>query len=918
MSSGIVELKRTAIFWNTTLLIAGFIISTILLPEKTAATMNRVLYKSPSFTVTDSEVRQGDFRAIAQSCDRIVSDYAGTVKLQVPRIITFKFSLNGEDNERPPYRDHRILIGADTGKIETPVIVFGADDPYADDPSDVEDRFLPPGEEVDITFRVDMGHVLSSFRELGYFECYDGSRINADDFGGVYIAGGTPPLTWDFNSLPGRTDLHLGDEDGDGIYEQTFRFGGLLGRPVDESGNAYWQRTLDISEYPSYESQELLVDALYRLSLEEMKLDIRPDGTFMAGKEWTGVWTRDISYSILLSLGLIDPDACRTSLMAKVDEGRIIQDTGTGGSWPVSTDRMTWALAAWEVYKATGDRDWLAYSFDVIRQSARDDSTVVFDKETGLVFGESSFLDWREQTYPVWMDPVDIFHSKCLGTNAVHYETYRILERMDILLGGTGEPFRNRAESIETGMNTGLWLENPGYYGQYLYGEIFPVLSPRSETLGEALAVLFGIAPPERARSVLEHVPVLPFGTPCIYPQIPGIPPYHNNGIWPFVQAFWTWAAAEMGNGAAVEHGLAAICRAAALFLTNKENMVAETGDFTGTEINSDRQLWSVAGNLAMPLRIFMGIRLFEDRLELHPCIPETYDGTKRLSNLNYRDSVLDITITGFGNTVKTVQLDGKVMETAMVPASLTGRHAIDIQMADNSIPGAISLVDNHKTIETPRATCNENLLDWKPIEEAVNYDILRNGVRLKTTNESSLEIEQEGQYTEYQVAAMDARGYSSFPSEPIVTSIPVSIVSQPDVHDHAFETRFTGFTGTGYVVSRRETPPIPFTVWIDLPGWYQIDIRYANGSGPVNTDNKCALRTLIVNGTDSGIVVMPQRGSDAWDDWGYSNNLRLFLDPGDHEILLSYEPWNRNMNGDVNVAHIDHLRIRLIKHKGN
>ncbi len=35
------------------------------------------------------------------------------------------------------------------------------------------------------------------------------------------------------------------------------------------------------------------------------------------------------------------------SLLRKVDPtGRIIQDTGTGGAYPCSTDRMIWAVAA--------------------------------------------------------------------------------------------------------------------------------------------------------------------------------------------------------------------------------------------------------------------------------------------------------------------------------------------------------------------------------------------------------------------------------------------------------------------------------------------------------------------------------------------------------------------------------------------
>ncbi len=70
--------------------------------------------------------------------------------------------------------------------------------------------------------------------------------------------------------------------------------------------------------------------------------------------------------------------------------------------------------------------------------------------------------------------------------------------------------------------------------------------------------------------------------------------------------SYYTWAAAKTGNSLAVEHGLASIYRSTGMFLTNKENMVAQNGNSLGTEINSDRQLWSVAGNLATFYRVFL------------------------------------------------------------------------------------------------------------------------------------------------------------------------------------------------------------------------------------------------------------------------------------------------------------------------
>src|SRR5690606_29578813 len=152
---------------------------------------------------------------------------------------------------------------------------------------------------------------------------------------------------------------------------------------------------------------------------------------------------------------------------------KIIQDTGTGGAYPVSTDRMIWAVAAWEIYKATGDMDWLQNAFIIIKNSIEDDIKNAYDPETGLVKGESSFLDWREQTYPEWMQPADIFESECLGTNAVHFQANIILAKMAEVLNKTEIQYKHLAiaQKIKKGINEYLWMPEKGYYGQYLYGK---------------------------------------------------------------------------------------------------------------------------------------------------------------------------------------------------------------------------------------------------------------------------------------------------------------------------------------------------------------------------------------------------------------------------------------------------------------
>jgi hypothetical protein len=96
--------------------------------------------------------------------------------------------------------------------------------------------------------------------------------------------------------------------------------------------------------------------------------------------------------------------------------------------------------------------------------------------------------------------------------------------------------------------------------------------------------------------------------------------------------------------------------------------------------------------------------------------------------------------------------------------------------------------------------------------------------------------------------------------------------------------------------------------------GLYAVDFRYANGNGPINTANKCAIRTLRLNGKQLGTIVLPQRGVGEWSDWGFTNAVLVPLPKGTHQLTLAYEPANANMNEAVNQAMLDYLRVQKIK----
>ena len=129
------------------------------------------------------------------------------------------------------------------------------------------------------------------------------------------------------------------------------------------------RKIAESQDRPTLHSNHIWFDALYALAIEEVaqcsqdeisdasynngqSISAPEGGYFQTGLFWTYVWTRDTSYSIDLSLANIDPIRALNSLDFKLSERReggnlqIIQDTGTGGSYPISSDRVVWSLGS--------------------------------------------------------------------------------------------------------------------------------------------------------------------------------------------------------------------------------------------------------------------------------------------------------------------------------------------------------------------------------------------------------------------------------------------------------------------------------------------------------------------------------------------------------------------------------------------
>ena len=688
-----------------------------------------------------------------------------------------------------------------------------------------------------------------------------------------------------------------------------------------------WYLKNDISKYPQLDTPNRLHQAIYNMGLDEMVNAVEPDTTLRTGKEWAGVWTRDVSYSILLSMAYMQPEASMVSLRRKVnDNGVIIQDTGSGGAWPVSSDREIWALAAFEVYKVTGSRQWLDYIYPIIKKSLADDALVLYS-ENGLVKGETSFIDWREQSYPRWMQTADIFKSESLGTSVVHAQAWRVLAHIADLTGHNNEvaEYLSRAESIESGINRYLWMPEKGYYAMYNYGRDHAIVNPRAETLGESLAIIYDVASPERARLITENNPTTPFGAAIFFPQIADIPPYHNNSLWPWVGAFWAIANAKAANPEGTLEAIGSVFRPAALFATNKENFVLDNGDIA-TELNSSNMLWCLSGNIAITHKILFGIHFDIDALVFKPFIPKELAAKRTLSNFTYRNATLDITVEGYGDKIAEFRLDGE-LHPARIPANLTGLHKVEITMANNEIPALkVNRTTNVKAPLTPIVRFEHdpalsspevpyiNLLSWNPIEYIGEYIVLRNGKEVARTHQTTYPATIQG---EYQVIGVSDNGIESFASEPLRNTTPIIVqvpgqksdMTSPEV-SYLPKNSIEGYHG-GFHELDQTAKPLELTFSVPQDGEYAISLRYANGNGPVNTENKCAIRTLSVDSKRIGTIVMPQRGVANWNDWGFSNSLVLHLKEGEHTVRIDFRPENKNMNLNTNHAIVDYMLVQ-------
>jgi hypothetical protein len=253
--------------------------------------------------------------------------------------------------------------------------------------------------------------------------------------------------------------------------------------------------------------------------------------------------------------------------------------------------------------------------------------------------------------------------------------------------------------------------------------------------------------------------------------------------------------------------------------------------------------------------------------------------------------------------------IDGKEVENVFISKEKLGKHTIELFLDNNKTESRINIVENHFAPSTLLVEIKDKMLSWEKIEGVVYYKIFQNGNKIAEIKEAVFPIKAENITDEYTVVAVDKDGFESFMSEPVIFSNEKYFEVEPS--NCPFETTIEGYTGKGYVKTTKDkNDNIVFEKETEHEGYYWIDFKYANGNGPINTFNACAMRTLFVDDELTSTIVLPQRGDNVWNSWGYTNSVKCYLKKGVSKISLKYCPVNNNMNGEINEALIDNLRL--------
>jgi hypothetical protein len=457
------------------------------------------------------------------------------------------------------------------------------------------------------------------------------------------------------------------------------------------------------------------------------------------------------------------------------------------------------------------------------------------------------------------------------------------------------------------------------------------------------------------------------------WPQIRDLPCYHSAAIWPFVSAYLVKAASIGSNDTVVNRNVFAMIRGAALSLSHMENYEFRKLESRPAVVNSEAQLWSVAGYMNLVLDVTFGRQTSQTGIRFLPFITRLMrnqlfaaTNTLRLENLPYKGTSLNVTVklpAADGHAagryrVRRVTLNGvdRAVEREMTLSDFGPDNQIVIEMTHTpTVSKSLTLVKDDGDWRhcwapfEPAVDASTGVtladgkltLHWDPQgETGTVFDVYRNGklVASGVSETSWLDPDSDNLDSAALCYAVTQRYNGDFPVQNVShPSRPVYFGGTQASID-AGDSRFSTNDGTEALTDHGRTC---YSNWgyehqaIDVAftpcesGAYVLRLLYGNAFNSVQQGiTNCVKRVEIFSAHDlsiaKGVVVMPQRKN--WDDWGESSFLSAALTAGmtyrihisDHHNM-SYLETNATYDGPggqqgpINRANIAGVRLRQV-----
>jgi hypothetical protein len=455
---------------------------------------------------------------------------------------------------------------------------------------------------------------------------------------------------------------------------------------------ATWMPDDGLQTLPQFKSDFPMVDAAYRMALETVQhmVDMQPEGVLNAS-EGRPPWVRDSSYVVLDGMSFLFPSACRASLDYTADEKSTVKPEqmyaihagalgvpGIPSLQPcyAMSDFVIWIPAAMEYAQTTGDLAFLKKYYDCMRRTVDLVRREKFDPFDGLYDGGETIGD-GSTAYPE--DTTGLVELKGTSVNLIQYQALRMLVRAGELLDAPlseRQQYLQMANRLNDSIQRELWLDDQGFYS-YMKVARQPHALERTSAMASAFSILFHAADPRRQQALLENFPDQKWGAPVVWPAWMNRVAYHDQNMWPNVDANWAVAAAKAGNPDRLTKSLAILTENAAFELGFSEMISLFQGDHRGKK----PQLWAATGFLRMILDGVIGLEACPQGLIIQPNVPQAFSSGVVLSGLRWRDAELDIRLKGNGRYIRSFRLDGNEV-SHLLPSTLSGAHRVEISMA--------------------------------------------------------------------------------------------------------------------------------------------------------------------------------------------------------------------------------------------